>query len=119
MSQHACGVLADITCPPRASRGDSGPLLDSCPLLHQSTYSELTDSSSRMRRIVSASSAATDNWRMRPQFFASPDGGIVSVTISSSSADFVILSTAAPDNTGWVMYATTFVAPSSFSAWAA
>src|SRR5579864_9822455 len=47
---------------------------------HQSTYSELTDSSSRMRRIVSANSAATDNCRMRPQAFASADSGIVSVT---------------------------------------
>src|SRR3977135_2042402 len=70
---------------------------------HQSTYIELTDSSSRMRRIVSASSAATDNCRMRPQLLAWADSGIVSVTTSSSSADLVILSTALPDNTACVM----------------
>jgi len=33
----------------------------------QSTYIELTDSSSRMRRIVSASSPATDSTLMRSQ----------------------------------------------------
>src|SRR6185312_270403 len=67
---------------------------------YQSTYSELTDSSSRIRRIVSASSSATDNCRIWRQLLACADRGIVSVTMSSSSADFEILSTAAPDNTG-------------------
>src|SRR5579863_1309858 len=85
----------------------------------QSTYSELTDPSSRMRRIVSASSSATDSCRMRPALLAAGLNGIVSVTTSSSSAELVILSTAPPDNTGWVMYAITFSAPSSFRACAA
>src|SRR6266480_2614164 len=69
----------------------------------QSTYSELTDSSSRMRRMVSASSSATDSWRMRLAPVASALSGIVSVTTSSSSADCEILCTAPPDSTGCVM----------------
>src|ERR1700733_11141817 len=85
----------------------------------QSTYNELTDSSSRMRRIVSASNAATDNWRMRPQAFACGDNGTVSVTTNSSSTDFEIESTALPDRIACVMYATTFCAPSFFNACAA
>src|SRR5277367_157526 len=85
----------------------------------QSTYNELTDSSSRIRRIVSASNAATDNWRMRPQALACGDNGTVSVTTNSSSTDFEIESTALPDRMACVMYATTFCAPSFFSACAA
>src|ERR1700743_3401773 len=85
----------------------------------QSTYNELTDSSSRMRRIVSASSAATDNWRMRPQAFACADNGTVSVTTNSSNTIFEIDSTALPDRMACVIYATTFVAPSFFNACAA
>src|SRR6186713_3125453 len=60
----------------------------------QSTYKELTDSSSRMRRMVSASSAATDNCRILPHSLAAFDSGIESVTINSSNADFVSFSMA-------------------------
>src|SRR5580692_5393086 len=69
----------------------------------QSTYSELTDSSSLMRRIVSASNPATLNWRIRRQALPLSESGIVSVTTSSSNTDFEIRSIAAPDNTGCVM----------------
>ena len=72
-----------------------------------------------MRRIVSASRPATESTRMRPQLFAAAESGMVSVTTSSSSADFEIFSTALPESTACVMYATTFFAPSSFSACAA
>ena len=54
-----------------------------------SMNSELTDSSLLMRRMVSASSSATDSWRMRLQARASSRSGMVSVTTSSSSAEFV------------------------------
>ena len=53
-------------------------------------YSELTDSSSRMRRIVSASKPATDNCAdLAPHALGARvhDSGIVSVTTSSSSAE--------------------------------
>ena len=53
--------------------------------------------------MVSASSSATDSWRMRPALFASADSGIVSVTTSSSIAELEIRSTAPPDSTGCVM----------------
>src|SRR5690606_15209649 len=85
----------------------------------QSTYSELTDSPKAMRRMVSASSSATLSWRIRPQALAASDSGMVSVTTSSSRADFAMLSIAGPESTGWVQYATTLVAPCAFSAAAA
>src|ERR1700691_3840181 len=58
-----------------------------CALRAQSTYSELTEPSSRMRRIVSASSSATDSCRIGPALFAAALNGMVSVTTSSSSAE--------------------------------
>src|SRR3990172_7952490 len=70
--------------------------------------SSLTESSSAMRRMDSASSSATLSWRMRRQALASGLSGIVSVTTSSSSWDLLIRSTALPDNTGCVQYASTF-----------
>src|SRR6185437_4078075 len=57
------------------------------PEKFQSTYNELTESSSRMRRIVSASSAATESWRMRLQPRAAAESGMVSVTTNSSSTE--------------------------------
>src|ERR1700677_1258980 len=71
--------------------------------LLQSTYSELTESSSLIRRIVSASKPDTVSWRMRLQPRASSDNGIVSVTTSSSSTDFEMRSMAVPESTGCVM----------------
>ncbi len=72
-----------------------------------------------MRNMVSASSPAIDSTRMRLHFAASSPNGIVSVTTSSSSAEFAMRSTALPDSTGWVQYASTFSAPCSFNAFAA
>ena len=79
-------------------------------------YNELTDSSSLMRRIVSASSAATLNCRIFAQAPPADVNGIVSVTTSSSKTEPEIRSIAEPDSTGCVMYATTRAAPASFSA---
>src|SRR5256714_140179 len=99
--------LADIRAEGERNTHCMSPLVAQLPVRDQhpqekpqSTYSELTDSSSRMRRMVSASSSATDSWRMRLARLASAPSGIVSVTTSSSSADCEILSTAPPDSTG-------------------
>jgi hypothetical protein len=78
--------------------------------------SEDTESSLLIRSIVSASRPATLNWRMRGQAFASSRNGMVSVTTSSSSTEFVMRSTALPESTGCVQYASTRFAPFSFSA---
>src|SRR5690606_2278167 len=94
------------------------PIPDS-PFPAQSTYNELTDSPYAMRRIVSASSSATESWPILPQAFADADNGIVSVTTSSSSAEPSMLLMAGPESTGCVQYATTLRAPFFFSAAAA
>jgi hypothetical protein len=66
--------------------------------------SELTESSLLTRRMVSASSEATDSWRMRsPQLRAASDSGMVSVTTSSSrSSEPEMRSIAGPDSTACV-----------------
>jgi hypothetical protein len=53
-----------------------------------------------MRRMVSASSSATVSWRILSQAAAAGDSGRVSVTISWSSYEPLILSIAAPESTG-------------------
>src|SRR6185312_4537508 len=82
----------------------------------QSTYNELTDSPYAIRRTVSASNCATDNWRIFLHAAPSALSGMVSVTTNSSICDFSMLPIAGPDNTAWVQYATTSLAPRSFSA---
>src|SRR5438309_2023314 len=81
--------------------------------------SELTESSLLILRIVSASSPATDSTRIFLDAWAALESGIESVTTSSSISDSAIRSTAPPESTGCVQYATTRAAPSSFSACAA
>src|SRR6478672_3820040 len=66
---------------------------------NQSTYNELTDSPYAMRRIVSASSSATESWRILLQALAASLNGIVSVTTSSSSAEASMFLIAGPDST--------------------
>src|ERR1700733_10091456 len=57
----------------KPSRAVSRPSTARQPKLRQSMYSELTDSSSLMRRIVSASNPDTLNWRILAQAFAAAD----------------------------------------------
>jgi hypothetical protein len=66
-------------------------------------YSELTDSSSLMRRMVSASNPATLNCRIREHAIPASDSGMVSVTTNESNTEFDMRSIAAPDNTACVM----------------
>src|SRR6185437_9013255 len=89
------------------------------PRRNQSTYNELTDSPKAMRRMVSASSSATESWRILAQACTSGRSGRVLVTTSWSSWEPSILLIAAPDSTGCTQYATTLRAPRSFSAAAA
>ena len=48
---------------------------------------ELTDSSLLMRSMVSATSSATESWRIRGHARVSSRSGMVSVTTTSSSAE--------------------------------
>ena len=59
-------------------------------------YSELTDSSSLMRRMVSANNPATLNCRIRVHAVPASDSGMVSVTTKSSSTEFEMRSIAGP-----------------------
>jgi len=79
-------------------------------------HSEDTESSFEIRRIVSASSPATDSTRSFLHDCPSARSGMVSVTTTSSSDESAIRCTAAPESTACVQYASTRVAPCSFSA---
>ena len=81
--------------------------------------SELTESSSAIRRIVSAINSAVPIWRIFLHAAAFALSGMVSVTTSSSITEFSMRSIAGPDNTGCVQYATSLAAPCSFNAFAA
>src|ERR1700740_2943703 len=74
-------------------------------LLFCSAKREVTDSPSEMRRIVSANRKATDSWRIFLQDLPASDSGSVFVMTTSSSAEFLMRSTAGPENTGCVQYA--------------
>ena len=69
---------------------------------YYSTNKELTELSSQILRIVSASSSATLIWRIFAQASASGLSGMVSVTTSSSIADASMRLTAGPESTGCV-----------------
>src|ERR1700758_1066287 len=74
-------------------------------LLFCSAKRDVTDSPSEMRRMVSANRKATDSWRIFLQALPASDRGSVLVITTSSSAEFLMRSTAGPENTGCVQYA--------------
>ena len=78
------------------------PTYDVLPLVYSANI-ELTDSSTLTRLIACASISARLTTRIFAQFRASADKGMVSVTTTSSSPECLILFTAGPDKTGWVI----------------
>src|SRR5699024_9668080 len=66
--------------------------------------------------MVSANMGAKDNERILSQLRAALEKGIESVTTISSRDELQILSMAGSESTGWVQYATTWLAQRSLSA---
>src|SRR5205085_26801 len=95
---------------PRETRGEAphpirvraaDPL--SCQkLLFCSANSDVTDSPSEMRRIVSAKRNATESWRTLLHALPLSPRGMVSVTTTSSSLELLIRSIAGPEKTACV-----------------
>ena len=96
------GKASDVVVMKELTQVEVSCLPKDLPEFIEVDLAELTDSPKATRRMVSASSSATLSWRIRPQAFAASESGMVSVTTSSSSCDFVMLSIAAPESTGCV-----------------
>src|SRR5262249_53394056 len=111
--QNALGTRDQVSVAPQRGRQRvcaDGPLK---PKLSSARHRNiaLTDSSLLTRRIASANNRSRLNCVMRRHAFAGAANGIVSVTKIESSFESLMRSIAGPENTAWVMYATTWLAP--------